>query len=180
MKALKAWFLSLHTREKLLLTGFVALVAVLWAGTFGGRMVEFWSKESATLARLRRQAAVLASRDAVEQRAREASAKLVPGESLSSQQLQAKVDQIARQAGIRNPSLNGVPADPSAGNSNLVIHTLNAQFSNVTWNALVASYTELLKLRPYIAIDQMTVNLTDQRTQLHNVQMRLSSIEVRP
>ena len=120
----------------------------------------------------------LASRDAVDKRARDASAKLVPGQSLNQVQLISSVNQLASGASIRNPGINGLP-DETIANSNLAIHSVRVTLNRVLWTNLRDFYLELQKRRPYITIDDMTVSMTDQRMGTHDVVMTLSSIEVK-
>jgi hypothetical protein len=178
MRAVKAWFLAIGLRERGLLTFFCFLVAVVVLVAFYRRGREAWTRDSDTLARLRQQQSVLDRRDAVEQRAREASTKLVPGESLSQVQLDARAVQYARQAGF---AANTQPVnDANLAGSKLLIHAIRLSATNVAWKALSDFYTEILKRRPYIVIDEMTISLPNQRNDQHTVQMKLSSIEVLP
>jgi hypothetical protein len=179
MKALKAYFLSLQTRERILVGSFCMIAALVALVFFTKKAGAFWTKESSLRARIKVQDGVIASREAVEKRARDASAKLVPGESLSQAQLNSRVNSIAQTAGVRNPGINGLP-DEAVANANVAIHAVRVTLSNVAWTNLRDFYVELQKKRPYITIDDMSVTMGDQRTGLHNVVMKLSSIEVKP
>lgn len=180
MKALKAYFLSLQTRERILVASLCVIAAVVVLSLFTKKATVFWRKESALMTRINGQNVVIASRDVVEKRARDASSKLVPGLSLSQVQLQSSVNQTARDAGIMGNSLqiSNLP-DTNVAGSNLALHSIRLSFSGVAWAPLGAFYTALEKRRPYITIEEMTVTVPDQRTGLHAVQMKLSSIEVK-
>jgi hypothetical protein len=178
MKALKAYFLSLQARERILITVFLALGAAIALTFFTKRASAFWRVERAKLATIRQNDAVIAKRDAVDKRALAASSRLVPGESLTQLQLNSRVTTYATNAGIRNPAVNGV-LDEVPANSNLAIHKVRLTASNVAWTNLRDFYVELQKRRPYISIDDMNVSVADQRTGMHSVTMTLSSIEVK-
>ena len=176
MKALKAYFLSLHLREKLLLASLMVIGALIWLTVFSGKAGVFWRKESGRLAAIKRQETVLKSRDAVEQRAVAASATLKPGSSLNANELSSQVNQILMAAGIRNASSSIVPAK-DAPNSKLALHFVRASATNVSWDSLKNFYEAVEKRRPYIAIDELTVNFTPQ-TAMHSINVKVSSIEV--
>ena len=177
MKALKAYFLSLQRRERILIAVLCLIGAAVVLSVFTKKAGVYWRKESTLLTSIKRNQTVIASRDAVEKRARDASAKLVPGESLSQVQLNSRVTTMANNAGIRGATSSGLP-DSTAANANIALHSIRVSFTGATWTSLKDFYTELQKRRPYITIDEMTVNMTDQRMGLHSVQMKLSSIEV--
>lgn len=177
MKALKAYFLSLQRRERILIAVLCLIGAVVGLSVFSRKAGVYWRKESTLLTRIKQNQTVIDSRDAVEKRARDASAKLVPGESLSQVQLNSRVTTMATNAGIRGATISPLP-DSTASNSTIALHSIRMSFTGVAWTALKDFYTELQKRRPYITIEEMTVNMTDQRAGLHSVQMKLSSIEV--
>jgi hypothetical protein len=179
MKALKAYFLSLQARERIMVTALLVLGAAVALSFFVKSAGAFWTRESTKLTRIRQNEAVLAKREAVEKRALAASSKLVPGESLNQVQLTSRVNTYAQQASIRNPGINGLP-DEVVPNSNLAIHAVRFTANNVAWSNLRDFYLELQKRRPYITIDEMVVSVADQRTGMHTVNMKLSSIEVKP
>ncbi len=176
MKALKAYFLSLQLRGKLLLASLVVIGALIWLTVFSGKAGVFWRKESGRLATIKRQETVLKSRDAVEQRAVTASATLKPGSSLNANELSSQLNQILMGAGIRNASSSIVPAK-DAPNSKLSLHSVRASASNVSWDSLRNFYEAVEKRRPYIAIDELTVNFTPQ-TAMHSIAVKVSSIQV--
>jgi hypothetical protein len=178
MKALKAYFLSLQARERILITVFLVLGAAIALTFFSRRASVFWRAERAKLASIRQNDAVIAKREAVDKRALAASSKLVPGESLTQLQLSTRVNTYATSAGIRNPAVQGLP-DDAVANANLGIHKVRLTASNVAWTNLRDFYVEIQKRRPYISIDDMNVSVADQRTGMHNVTMTLSSIEVK-
>jgi hypothetical protein len=177
MKALKAYFLSLQLREKLLLAAFLVMGALIWLTVFSGKAGAFWRKESGRLATIKRQETVLQSREAVEQRAVAASATLKPGSSLNANELSAQVNQILMAAGIRNASSSIVQAK-DAPNSKLALHSVRASASNVSWDSLKNFYESVERRRPYISIDELTVNLTSPQTALHSINVKISSIQV--
>ena len=178
MKALKAYFLSLQARERILVSALLVIGALVALTFFTKKATAFWRTESAKLTSIKRNDGVIASREAVDKRALAASAKLVPGQSLSQVQLQSTVNTLAQQATIRNPGISGLP-DDVVTNSNLAIHAVRLTLTNVAWDNLKTFYVELQKRRPYITIDDMTVSMTDQRMGTHDVVMTLSSIEVK-
>jgi hypothetical protein len=178
MKALKAYFLSLQGRERVMISALCVLAAAVALTFFTKKAAAFWRAESVKLTRIKQNDGVIASRDAVDKRARDASAKLVPGQSLNQVQLISSVNQLASGASIRNPGINGLP-DETIANSNLAIHSVRVTLNRVLWTNLRDFYLELQKRRPYITIDDMTVSMTDQRMGTHDVVMTLSSIEVK-
>jgi len=180
LRAIKASYLDLHAREKLLLAGFFLLAAIIWLSSFGGRARDFGQLIARNLSILNEQEQVLFSKDEVELRAASAAADLVPGRTLDGTQLLSQVDSLRRTAGLANATVAPLSGGQNLATDQLALNSVQIRITGATWPALKQFYSELQRLSPYVSIDAMTVALANQDNGgTHNVQMTVSSVQVK-
>ncbi len=168
----KTFFLSRAFREKVLLLGFVVLVAATWFSSAAGRARRLYRDFSLTTRELAMQRGWLDQRVSIEAAARAAVEHLDPGKTFDGVRLQAEMDAIAKKAGVTNFTVdNGVPERISQFTMNAVQVTLR----NVDYPVLIRFYQEVSLRAPYIGLEQVRVSVNNGK---HSATMRVTSIEL--
>ena len=175
IRTLRAYFFTRHLREKLLIIALIVLGALFWLSNLGGRVGRFLDGEQQTSIKLAEQKQWLAHRAIIQQDAAKAAAIFDPSRTLDSTQLIAAVSALARDAGLNNTTSTEAQ---DVSNGQFAVHTMQFNISRVDWSSLKTFYLALQQKAPYIGIEQF--QLADDRTNpfLHNVSMRISSVEI--
>jgi hypothetical protein len=175
IRNLKAFFLGRLFREKLLLTAFLVMAAVVWCSSLAGRVGRLVRTSRYTTTTLNEQQLWLANKPAIEAQAQAAAGKLEPVKTLDATRLLAEVQEIANDSGLRSTTI-GETKDSSIGQFS--IHTLQLGVTKVDWATLKQFYLELGKRSPYVSIEQYSMQVDRANPTLLNANFQLSSVEI--
>ena len=175
IRSLRAFFLARHLREKLLLAGFVLMVAAVWLSSLGSRTSRFVRVARTTTVNLKEQSLWLSRRAAIEQSAQSAASRLDPVRTLDTTRLLAEVSAIAGEAGLKNTT-SGESKDASVGQFS--VHALQFNVTKVDWGTLKQFYLALSKRSPYIGIEQFSLQVDRANPTLLNANFQISSVEI--
>jgi hypothetical protein len=174
MRALRHYFLTRALREKLLLVAFVAIAALWWFSAFSRHAGTFWRDVRSTSARLAVQSEWIKNRAGIERAAAQTAERLDPTRTLNGNQLVTTVDQLAKDAGLRN----GIGLTPTTEKSGqFAVHTAEYNITNVGWEPLLAFYESLQKRSPYISIERFILSST-QNPEVLTINLKVVSVEI--
>jgi hypothetical protein len=173
MKALKAFFLSRILTEKILLTGFLLIVA-LWGFShvlrdMGRFLVDFRS----TTMILKAQRTSLDGRAETEAKVKKALSQLEPSRTLSSARLQGDLSTLA--TGLPSTSIEAPRDEPA---EEFIKHSVQFSVRKVDWSTLQQFYVALSKRAPYINIEQCSISADRVTPTQLNATMLISSVEI--
>jgi hypothetical protein len=174
MRAFKAFFLSRLLREKILLTVFTALAALMWLSNFSRRANRAWSAHRVTTLELADQKQWLANRGAIEAAALKAVKDLDPGRTFDDTRLVGELSGLARDNSIR--FTNDTPRTERSGQ--FAVHTVQFNLPKTDWDALVKFYGLLAQRSPYIGIEQFSLAADLANPAQLNASLRVSSVEI--
>jgi len=177
IKALRGYFLSRTIREKMLVLGLIAVLAVVWVSRLLKRTAATSGSLSAKGMDLREQQGWLNEQQAIERRSKAATENLDRSKTFDSVRLQGKMYEIAKAAGLGpNTKISGLPPVPT----NLFkYNTVQVQILNVAssaYGSLLNFENEIHKYSPYIGIESAQVRVNPSTSQL-TLQMRVFSVE---
>jgi hypothetical protein len=176
IRTLRAFFLGRLLREKLLLVAFIAVGALIWLSGFSARAGQFWRAERSTTTELKLQDEWLRNEVRIQEAATQATAQFDASRTLDGNRLFTKVQALARDAGLRNISNQGV--QQGVTNGQFSVNTLQLQVSNADWEAIKRFYLLLNQNAPYVAIDQFTLTpVASNPTQL-TLTLKVKSFEM--
>ncbi len=173
MKAFRTYFLTLLLREKVLLVGFVLIVAAWWFSSFAGRAGRFVRDFHRTSEDLAVQRDWLARRNDVDAASKRAIAQLDPARTLDAARLQGELNTLV--AGLPNTTIDGRPDERT---DQFAVHTVQFSVRKVEWSALQHFYLELGKHAPYISIEQCSLIADLSNPAQLNATMQISSVEI--
>jgi hypothetical protein len=183
MKALKAYFLSRLFREKLLLLGFVAILAGIWLPSLAGRLREALNAYRGAGEELSTQKLILESRERIEKDAKTAVARLDPARTLDAAKLLAEVNRVAGIAGLTsNVQVDDATAPVRSGQ--FAIHSIRFTVRKADYASLVAFYYELQKQSPYVGIEQFALGADPSaardavNSKVLTLVLRISAVEI--
>jgi hypothetical protein len=174
MKAIKAYFLSRILTEKILLTGFLLVIAVWGLSHVARRIGSFGSEFNATSATLRDQRTSLAGRADTEARVTRALSQLDPSRTLDSARLEGDLSALAVSSGLSGTSIDPREDEPA---DEFIVHSVQFSVRKVDWKTLTKFYVELSKRAPYISIEECSIS-ADRGSLTHNATMTISSVEI--
>lgn len=154
---MKRYFLTRTVREQVLVLAFVLLAAGAWLIGGVGRVRDRWLEYRSLRAGQETQAAWLANREAIEQRAAAAVHQLEPAQTLNGTRLVGELNRLATAAGL-SAEVSGQRTERTAQFS---FHSAQVSFRRADLGALVRFYETLAERSPYVGIEQMT--LTNDR-----------------
>jgi hypothetical protein len=175
IRNLRAFFLSLLIREKVLITGFLVMVALVWLSSVSGRAARFIRASRVTTANLNEQQQWLSNRATIEAQAQSAAGRLDAVRTLDATKLLAEVSAITAEMDLKGTT-SGAPKDASSGQFS--VHTLEFNINKVDWNTLKQFYLALSKRSPYIGIEQYSMQVDRANPQLLNASFQISSVEI--
>jgi hypothetical protein len=175
IRTIRAVYFGRLLREKILLTGLLAMMAALWLSSFCGRAGVFLTGWRNLNSELTDQAQWLANRKEIENSARQAASRLDPSRTLDGTRLLAEMSAMSREAGLSNTS-GGESQD--VGSGQFTIHTLEFNILKADWSSLKSFYIALQRRSPYIGIEQFQTTVDRANPTLLNVNLRVSSVEI--
>jgi len=173
---MKAFFLTRLFREKVLLTAFLALGALLWLSSLGRRSHAFLLQWRATSTQLATQQRWLDNRAGIELAATKAVAHLDPGHTFSSTRLLGELSTIADDVGVRGNAASEILGTERT--SQFAVNTIQFSLRNVDWDSLKHFYVELSRRTPYIGLEQFSTTVAPGNASQLNVMLRVSSVEI--
>jgi hypothetical protein len=173
MKAIKAYFLHRLLLEKILLTGFLLLVAVLWLSSVARRAGGFGIDFRNTSTILAAQRTSLAGRAETEAKVKRALAQLDPARTLDNARLQGDLNTMA--TGLPNTQIDARPDDTG---DLFIKHSVQFSVRKVDWDALQHFYVELSKRAPYISIEECRISANKANPAELSATMLISSVEI--
>jgi hypothetical protein len=173
---MKAFFLSRHVREKVLLTTLLALGALVWLAGVARRGHLFWLQWRASAALLATQQQWLDHRADIETAAAKAIEHLDPARTFSSPRLLGELSTIADQVGVRGNTSSEILGTERT--NQIAVNTVQFALRNVDLPSLLSFYAELDKRAPYIGIEQFSLTVAPGNAAQLNVMLRVSSVEI--
>lgn len=176
IRTFRAYFLSRALREKLLLVVFVGIGVAWWGSAFTTRVGKFWQNQRTTTARLAEQAQWIKNKTIIETAAVKTAAQLDPAKTLNSNQLVTTVDQLAKEAGLKDARSSGIV--PTTRSGQFAIHSADFTIRNADWETLRKFYEALQLRSPYIGVERFILqSLPNNDAQLTLV-LRVVSFEI--
>ncbi len=173
MKALKAIFLSRLLTEKILLAGFLLIIAVLGFFHVLRDVRSFWFDFRNTSMILMAQRTSLDGRAETEAKVKAALSQLNPLSTLDSARLQGDLSTLA--TGLPGTTIEAPRDEPA---DQFTKHTVQFSVRKVDFAALQNFYIELSKRAPYITIEQCSIAANRANPTQLNATMLISSVEI--
>jgi hypothetical protein len=174
MRALKAFFLSRHLREKLMLVLFVALGAAIWLSSFSSRAGRAWRAHRTVATELAEQKQWLGNRGVIEAAALQAVKNLDPARTLDDTSLVRDLSALARENNLKFS--NDTPQTERSGQ--FAVHTVQINLPRADWEALKRFYLALARRSPYLGIEQFSLAADRAAPNQLNASLRVSSVEI--
>ncbi|HXC02771.1 MAG TPA: hypothetical protein VNU49_08990 [Opitutaceae bacterium] len=173
MKVLKAFFLSRLLTEKILLTGFLLIIAVLGFSHVLGDVRSFWFDFRNTSMILAAQRTSLDGRAETEAKVKVALSQLDPSRTLDSARLQGDLNTLA--TGLPSTSIEAPQDEPA---DQFIKHSVQFSVRKVDWSTLQQFYVALSKRAPYISIEECSISADRANPAELNATMLISSVEI--
>lgn len=174
MSAFKAFFLSRLLREKVLLTAFAALGALMWLSNFTGRAKKAYDTAHKTTLDLKTQQLYLDKKSDIEAAALKAVKDLDPSRTFDDTRLVGELSGLARDNNLKFS--NDTPRTEQSGQ--FAVHTVQFNLPKADWEALKKFYSQLSERSPYIGIDQFSLAADLGNPAQLNASLRVSSVEI--
>jgi hypothetical protein len=172
MKAVKAFFLGRLLTEKILLTGFLLIIAVLGFFHVLRDVRRFWFDFRNTTMILTAQRTSLDGRAETEAKVKRALSQLDPSRTLDSARLQGDLNTLAT---MPDTTIEARPDEPA---DQFIKHSVQFSVRKVDWSSLQQFYVELSKRAPYINIEQCSISADRANPTQLNATMLISSVEI--
>ncbi len=174
MRAFKSFFLGRLLREKVLLTAFAALGALMWLSNFTGRARKSYTTAHQTTLELNEQQQWLNNRAAIEAAAVKAVKDLDPSRTFDDTRLVGELSGLARDNNLKFS--NDTPRTERSGQ--FAVHTVQFNLPKADWDGLKKFYSQLAQRSPYIGIDQFSLAADLGNPAQLNASLRVSSVEI--
>lgn len=172
----RAFFLSRALREKLLLVAFVGIGVAWWGSAYLTRTGKFWRDQRTTTARLAEQAEWIRNKTTIETAAVKTAAELDQAKTLNSNQLVTTVDQLAKEAGLKDARSSGIV--PTTRSGQFAIHSADFTIRNADWDTLRKFYEALQLRSPYIGVETFTLQSSPNNDAQLTLVLRVVSFEI--
>jgi hypothetical protein len=173
MKALKALFLSRLLTEKILLVGFLLILA-LWGFSHVLRDVRGFGYDFRNTSMiLAAQKTSLDGRAETERKVKAALSQLDPAHTLDSARLQGDLNTLANA--LPNTTIDARPDEPA---DQFIVHSVQFSVRKVDWSTLQQFYVALSKRAPYITIEECSISADRANPAELNATMLISSVEI--
>ena len=175
IRTARHFFLTRALREKLLLVAFVGIGALWWFSAFSKRAGAFWREQRITSARLAEQTQWIKNRTMIEKTAQKTAERLDPARTLNGNQLVTTVDQLAKEAGLRN-GVGGTPTTEKSGQ--FAVHTADYTIGQAAWDPLKTFYEALQKRSPYISVERFILSAADNNPAILTLSLKVVAVEI--
>jgi hypothetical protein len=173
MKTLKAFFLGRLLTEKILLTGFLLIIAVLGFFHVLRDVRGFWFDFRNTTMILKAQRASLDGRAETEAKVKRALSQLDPSSTLDSARLQGDLNTLA--TGLPGTMIDARPDEPA---DQFIKHSVQFTVRKVDFGTLQQFYLALSKRAPYISIEECSISAERANPAELDASMLISSVEI--
>ncbi len=169
---------SLTVREQLLSVLFIAVMLLIWAGSWMGRTGEWNNQRKATAASLAEQALWLERAETYAQSAREVMEKLDSSKTFGATQLSGRIDGLLRQSGLSARA----DIDPVKSKQGEIFneHTLRVQLKRASIAQYVQFNDLLLKEAPYINQHSVYIKANRRNPEELDIRFEIASLELIP
>lgn len=174
MRAFKSFFLGRLLREKVLLTAFAALGALMWLSNFTGRAKKAYAAAHTTTLQLTEQQLYLNKKADIEAAALKAVKDLDPSRTFDDTRLVGELSGLARDNNLKFS--NDTPRTEQSGQ--FAVHTVQFNLPKADWEGLKKFYSQLAQRSPYIGIDQFSLAADLGNPAQLNASLRVSSVEI--
>lgn len=175
MRTLRALFLGLQFREKLLLVAFVVLIVGVWGSSFNRRVWQFKRAATATTLDLGIQQRWLDNQSTIEATVKKTAALFDRHPTLDATSLLATISSLANEAGL-NQVRSGESRDETNGQFN--VHTREFTIDKADQAALIKFYLSLQARSPSIGIERYTQQPEVANPALSRIALTVSAPEV--
>jgi hypothetical protein len=175
MRTLRALFLGLQLREKLLLVAFAVLIVAIWGANFNRRAWQFKRAAATTTVDLEIQQRWLDNQATIEADVKKTAARLDPVRTLDATSLLATVSSLASEAGL-SAIRSGESRDETNGQFN--VHTREFTIDKAEYGALIKFYLSLQARFPLIGIERFAQVPDRANPALSVVSLTVSAPEV--
>jgi hypothetical protein len=173
MKVLKAFFLRRLLTEKILLTGFLLIIALLGFFHVLRDVRSFWFDFRNTSMILAAQRTSLDGRAETEAKVKVALSQLDPSRTLDSARLQGDLNTLA--TGLPDTTIEAPQDEPA---DQFIKHSVQFIVHKVDWSTLQQFYVALSKRAPYISIEECSISADRANPSELNATMLISSVEI--
>jgi hypothetical protein len=174
-KTMRAFFLRLALREKILIVAFVLLILAVWGSNFTRRVWQFKGAANAATVDLATQQLWLDNQQSIEEGVRKTAEWLVPERTLDATALLAVVSDLAKEAGLTSVRSSDAHRE---SNGQFNVHTMVFTIDRVEWEPFKRFYLSLEGRFPYIGIEKTSAVPDRSNPALTSVALTLSASEV--
>jgi len=160
---MKAYFLSRHIREKMLILGLVIIAIAFWLPSLIGRTNQLLAEKKLAESKIAEQQPWLDRRDEIDAEEAAAVNKLKPELSFDKLKLTSEITKMAEAASVNPAPIIGAATSSKATSRQLSISSIRVTLNNVDMPTLVSFYRELAKRSPYISISDCTIQVRQAR-----------------
>jgi hypothetical protein len=160
---MKAYFLSRHIREKMLILGLVIIAIAFWLPSLIGRTNQLLAEKKLAESKIAEQQPWLDRRDEIDAEEAAAVNKLKPELSFDKLKLTSEITKMAEAASVNPAPIIGAATSSKATSRQLSISSIRVTLNNVDMPTLVSFYRELAKRSPYISISDCTITVRQAR-----------------
>lgn len=176
MNLFRSLFLSLSLRERVLLIAFLATMAIIWALYLTRSLRSDLTALRSSALLLSDQEYLFSQRESIEVALAEALANLDSERTYSANQLEGRIDDLARSLEVRNHDLT--PAITQDGDI-YATHLVRLRIDNGNLSDLVAFNQAIQEESPYIVINQCQISANQRDPRLLDASFEISSIELK-
>lgn len=169
---------GLTVREQLLSVLFIAVMLIIWAGTWLNRTGEWNNQRKATAATLAEQALWLERAETYAQSARVVMEKLDSSKTFGATQLSGRIDGLLRQSGLSARA--DIDSVKSKQGELFNEHTLRVQLKRASIAQYVQFNDLLLKEAPYINQQSVFIKANRRNPEELDIRFEIASLELIP
>lgn len=175
MHPIRQLFFTLSLRERVLLVAFLATILLIWALFLLGGLRTNTAGLRQAGQRLEVQSLQLARADDVQLMLDSALANLDSGRTYSATQLVGKIDEVARELGVRYDL-----STPNTQDSDIfATHVVRLRIDNGNLSDLIGFNDVIQQENPYIVLNQFQMAARQNDPRLIDASFEISSIELR-
>lgn len=175
MNLLRQTFAALSLRERTLLLVFVTIGLLIWASSLLSSLQETRREHQRVQTAMENQLMWLSSQPEFEARLQASLERLDPSKTISPEQLQEKVDTLARI-----PELSFSLTNPTTQSGDVFdIHTVRIQIRNADLGALLDFDYELRQEAPYLGVESFQISSSQRDYRQLDATFQLYSFELK-
>lgn len=175
MRTLRALFLGLQLREKILVAALILLAAVILGSSVNRKVWNFVAAAKVTTADLAEQQQWLDNQASIEAAAKKTALRLVATQTLDANAVLATVSTLASESGL---SVQSGQSRDEGRNEQFTVHTREFTMTKVDYAAFKNFYLALQARSPYIGIDRFQITPDRVNAAFINIALTVSAPEV--